>query len=432
MNINARGCLAAIIALSAQANAAPKWIIEIPAPNKEIRSKITDLGYAIDEVLSDKVFVLGGDADVKKLSESGYKVTPREYQERFEVFESFGPGLVYHSYQDVVRELENLSGLYPQLVSLESLGKSHENRDMTMIRISGMSKAAAQTSNAPVIMYMGCHHAREHLSVEVPLMFAQYLAAEYAAGNAQIQDMLNTREVYIAPIINPDGHTYDFVGPSSRGKMWRKNRRNNGRGSFGVDLNRNYGYGWNTGGSSSDPDSEIYMGPHAFSEPETQAVKAFVDSQPRMTTMLSFHTFSELVLYPWGNSYDKIGQKDGDAKDLAVFEKMASNMSRWNNYTPQQSSELYIASGDTTDWAYGAHRIIAFTFELSPKSMWDGGFYPGTRAIHPTFQANLKPMLYLLEYADNPSRALSERVPSFDFTPARRGVPVASFQDLSL
>ena len=171
------------------------------------------------------------------------------------------------------------------------------------------------------------------------------------------------------------------------------------------------------------------MGPTPFSEPETQAVKTFVDAQPRMTILLSFHTFSELVLYPWGGTYDKVGEKDGNAADLPVFEKMSRDMARWNMYKPQQASDLYIASGDTTDWAYGTHGIFAFTFELSPKSMWEGGFYPGTKVINPTFEANLKPMLYLLEYANNPHRSLSERAPSFDFTPARRGIPIASFHD---
>lgn len=432
MKFTARGWLAATLVASTL-QAAPKLIIEVPAQTKEERSKIANMGYAVDQVLSDKVFITGDKADVAKLKDAGFAVTPRNYQPRFDLLDNeFGPGLVYHSYADVVRELQNLAGLYPQLVSLETLGTSVEGRDMTMIRLSGMSKAAAQTANAAVIMYMGCHHAREHLSVEVPLMYAKYLAAEYAKGNQQIVDLLNTREVYIAPIINPDGHSYDFVSPTTRGKMWRKNRRDNGGGSYGVDLNRNYGWGWGTGGSSKDTDSEVYMGPSAFSEPETQAVKNFVDSQPRMTTLLTLHTFSELVLYPWGGSYDKIGEKNGKAEDLPVFEKMARDIANWNGYTPEQSSDLYIASGDTTDWAYGTHGIFAFTFELSPKSMWEGGFYPGTKVIDPVFQANLKPLLYLLQYADNPARTLTEKAPSFDFTPAKRGVPVASFKDVNL
>src|SRR5690606_4396201 len=126
------------------------------------------------------------------------------------------------------------------------------------------------------------------------------------------------------------------------------------------------------------------------------------ESHLNARVLLSFHTYSELILYPWGHTYDPVDNKT----DLAVFEKMATTMARWNKYTPQQSSDLYITSGDTTDWAYGEHGIFAFTFELSPKSMWDGGFYPGQKAIDPTFRDNLKPALYLLELADDPYRAV--------------------------
>jgi carboxypeptidase T len=85
---------------------------------------------------------------------------------------------------------------------------------------------------------------------------------------------------------------------------------------------------------------------------------------------------------------------------------MARQMAQWTGYRPQQSSDLYIASGDTTDWAYGEKGLIAFTFELTPKSMWDGGFYPGPGVIQSTVEKNFKPMVYLIDHADDPSRVL--------------------------
>ena len=89
---------------------------------------------------------------------------------------------------------------------------------------------------------------------------------------------------------------------------------------------------------------------------------------------------------------------------------MANAMAAWNKYKPEQSSDLYITSGDTTDWSYGEKGIFSFTFELSPKSMGAGGFYPGEGAIQPTFNANLKPCLYLIDLADDPYRATASQV----------------------
>ena len=86
---------------------------------------------------------------------------------------------------------------------------------------------------------------------------------------------------------------------------------------------------------------------------------------------------------------------------------MAETMSQWNNYRPQQSSDLYIASGDTTDWSYGELGLISFTFELDPKNMWNGGFYPGQDTIDIVFEKNIKPALYLIEQADNPYKVLN-------------------------
>jgi carboxypeptidase T len=187
--------------------------------------------------------------------------------------------------------------------------------------------------------------------------------------------------------------------------MWRKNRRDNQDGEFGVDLNRNYSYKWGTGGSDTDTSSEVYMGPAPFSEPETRAIRDFITVHANTKVLLTFHTFSELVLYPWGYTYDKVG----NIKDAAAFVKMAKTMAAWNHYTAEQTSSLYIASGDTTDWAYGEKGIFAFTFELSPDSMDGGGFYPGAQMIDKVFKDNLQPCLYLIDVAGDPYKVLDNQ-----------------------
>lgn len=425
-----------------QSSSKPTHIIEVKAATREERSALANLGYSLDELRSDKVYIYGHQNDEVALKATGFdakayafkpewfKWTPQTFGNGKPAPE--GAGISYHSYTEVAAKLDDLAKINPSIVTKMSLGRSLENRDVPMIRISGKTPGDAETQKLPAIMYMGCHHAREHLSVEVPLMFAEYLIKNYGT-DANVTKLVDSREIFVAPMVNPDGHVYDFQG-NGEGKMWRKNRRHNSNGTWGVDLNRNYGFYWGTGGSSTDGSSDVYMGPSAFSEPETVNVREFVRSQKRMTTLLTLHTFSELVLYPWGHSYDPIGKGGvGKTEDFPVFEKMAKQMASWNGYTPEQASSLYIASGDTTDWAYGELGIFAFTFELTPTSLWDGGFYPEPTVIQPTFDANLKPMLYMLEYADNPHRTMTDKLPDYlaqGISPATKGIPQASIKDL--
>src|SRR5690606_3990330 len=142
------------------------------------------------------------------------------------------------------------------------------------------------------------------LSTEVPLMLAQYLVNEYLAGNEHVMGLLQSTVVNIIPLVNPDGSEWDIS--DGRYKMWRKNRAKNSDGTFGVDLNRNYGYKWGGDGASASPGSDTYRGPEAFSEPETQVIKNFIENRKNITTLLTFHTFSELILYPWGHKYEGI------------------------------------------------------------------------------------------------------------------------------
>ena len=203
-------------------------------------------------------------------------------------------------------------------------------------------------------------------------------------------------------MVNPDGAMYDIKG--RRYKMWRKNMRKERNELFGVDLNRNYGFGWGGGGSSSSRNSDIYRGPKAFSEPETLAIKNFVEENPHIKIVLTYHTYSELILYPWGHKNEGVG-----GKDQQVFETLANKMASWTGYTPQRSSDLYIASGDTCDWAYGALKRFCFTFELTPKSYWQGGFYPGAKVIDRVSKVNIKPALYLIKNSQNPYGVLTSK-----------------------
>ncbi|MCC7442649.1 MAG: zinc carboxypeptidase [Bdellovibrionales bacterium] len=379
--------------------------IQVMVEGKEARSKTADLGLSIEFVRSDSVWGFASPSVIADLKAAGLRIagnfdvaTARGGHQG--VFDFPAADARFHNYAELTQKLNSIANANADIARVVSIGKSLQGRELLAIHINTDTVALdSGKSEKPGIVYMGTHHAREHLSTEIPLMFAEHLLKNRA--DAQISGMLNGRDIWIVPMVNPDGVEYDIETTSYR--MWRKNRRANEGGTFGVDLNRNYGYMWGTGGSSTNPSSDTYMGTEPFSEPETAAVKGFLDTHRNLTIVLSVHTFSELILYPWGHKYDAIETE----RDRLVHEKMAQTMAAWNGYTPQQSSDLYIASGDTTDYAYGELGMISFTFELSPKSMWNGGFYPGAGVIDRVFEANLRPFLYALDLSNDPYRVLS-------------------------
>ncbi|MGZ3744157.1 MAG: M14 family metallopeptidase [Pseudobdellovibrionaceae bacterium] len=376
------------------------WM-KIRAHDKFERSVIAQTGVSIESTREDFVAATGTFEEKEAIEKLGWLETSFPLTDAMDFP---ARDVDYHNYTELTQKIQDLQKTYPTLLKVTSAGKSTEGRDLWSLRISGN---LAQADNLPAIIYMGGHHAREHLSVELPLYYAEYFLSEYTKGNSRIVNLLNGRDIHIIPAVNPDGLEYDISDDSY--KYWRKNRSHNSDGTYGVDLNRNYGYQWGTGGSSSNTSSDTYKGIQPFSEPETKAIKAYIEAHQNITILLSFHTFSELILYPWGHKYPGIDI----ARDQQVHQKMAEKMSEWNHYTPEQASALYQASGDTTDWAYGEHKIISFTFELDPTNNGMGGnagFYPGASVIPGVQQKNLEPVLYLLEYADNPYRVLDVNI----------------------
>lgn len=294
----------------------------------------------------------------------------------------------YHTYAEVQQVLQTLSSTHSQLAKLSSIGQSIEGRHIWALKISDNVNSDEPEA---MVALLGGHHAREWIAVDVPLMIAKHLLENYA-GNPQIKDLVDNAEIWVVPMVNPDGHQYSVTND----RLWRKNRRNNGNGFFGVDLNRNYSYQWGGPGSSGDTFSETYRGPSAFSEPETRAVRDFLSQQaPR--AMISYHNFSQLILYPWGHT-------NNPAPDKALLSQIAATMAgeirnvHGVSYTPQQASDLYLASGDTGDWLYSAFGSISFTIELRPRSSFPGFELPESQ-IQPTFEENLPAALHLIEWS---------------------------------
>jgi hypothetical protein len=172
-------------------------------------------------------------------------------------------------------------------------------------------------------------------------------------------------------------------------------------------LNRNWAYRWGCcGGSSGSTSSETYRGPSAFSAPETQVVRNFVNSRviggkQQITMAIDFHTYSELILWPMGYTTTNV-PADMTQDDWDTMVAIGNAMAATNGYVPQQSSDLYITDGTINDWLYGQHQILNYTFEMYPDTSAQGGFYPPDEVIPAETSRNREAVLYLLEQSACP------------------------------
>lgn len=257
----------------------------------------------------------------------------------------------FHSYDTVVSELIQLNSSYPDLVTIQIIGYSVQNRSIVALRITENPHA---TEN---ILYMGLHHADEWMSMEVVMYLIHYYLAN-AHHYPRIDAILQKANVWFIPLVNPDG----LVNSETHDSLWRKNRRDNGDGTFGVDLNRNYGYQWNTGnlpGSLTSTSSIEYPGPEPFSEPETQAIRAFATAHPPVFSV-SYHTAGQWILWPW--SYTP-----NPSADDGLFRAYAEEMAATNGYQLlQEGHSTHNKPGNADDWLYSSFGTLAFTFEVGP------------------------------------------------------------------
>ncbi|MGW4464676.1 M14 family metallopeptidase [Micromonospora sp. NPDC004704] len=315
----------------------------------------------------------------------------------------------YHDYAELTAVINQVVSDHPTIARKSSIGSSYEGRDLPVIKISdnvGTDEAE------PEILFNSQQHAREHLTVEMAIYLLNLFTDSYGS-DSRITNIVNTREIWIVPTVNPDGSEYDIATGSYR--SWRKNRQpNSGSSNVGTDLNRNWGYNWGCcGGSSGTTSSETYRGPSAFSAPETQALRNFVNSRvvggtQQIKANIDFHTYSQLVLWPYG--YTTANTAAGlNADQEATFRTLGQQMAATNGYTPEQSSDLYITDGDSLDWMWATHQIWAYTFEMYPGSSGGGGFYPPDEVIPAQTSRNREAVLILSEAADCPYRVIGKQ-----------------------
>jgi len=214
----------------------------------------------------------------------------------------------YTSYDECVDFFKAAQKSNPELFSVEVIGKTWEERDIIAVSIT---KDVATADTKPALFYTGTIHAREWIGIELSLSFAKYIL-EHIDYDPRLKRILSSTTLYMVPCANPDGFEYS----RNHFSFWRKNRRNNGDGTYGVDLNRNFSVGFAPNKITS---SNVYSGPYAFSEPETAALRDFVESHQNITIALDYHSQGN-VFFP---AHNFIHEDAEDAIDLNI---LACNM----------------------------------------------------------------------------------------------------------
>ena len=264
------------------------------------------------------------------------------------------------------------------------IGESMDGHDIWAFKVSDNPN---EDEEEPEVLYTGLTHAREPVGMMNLFYFVQLLCENYGT-DPELTYLVDNREMWFIPVINPDGYLYNESIQPNGGGMHRKNRRDTNCGdgtNRGVDLNRNYGYGWgaNNTGSSPDPCSTTYRGTEEFSEPETAAVRDFVEDREFMN-VLHYHAYSNVLIHPYGNA------SLPEEPDLTTYREVGEEMTHYNGYAVGTGFEVigYTVNGDAVDWSYGDQGLIAYTPEVGSSSQ---GFWPPEDHVETLCQEQVHP-----------------------------------------
>ncbi len=298
----------------------------------------------------------------------------------------FGLGSMggFYTFDEVVAQLDSMRNKYPNLITAkDSIGTSLEGRTIWAVKISDNPDIK---ETEPEIFYNSLIHAREPQSMMCVLYFMFYLLENYGTDSIATY-LVNNRELYFVPVINPDGYVYNEEISPEGGGMWRKNTRVINDSIFGVDLNRNFGYLWGYDDfwSSPDPKHMWYRGTGPFSEPETQVVRQFCLNHNFIISN-NYHSFGNYICSPWGYNLNQ----SSDSLFFNNLIKFATFHNGYHNAFDLSLPENYPTNGGVCDWMYGEtsekNRIFAFLTEVGSSSE---GFWPKPERIIPLAKENL-------------------------------------------
>lgn len=328
--------------------------------------------------------------------------TGPEVPVNFEVSSTYGG---FYKYDEMLAELDAMASLYPDLITAKTAipfpaggftgeeftaGETWEGRPIYHVKISDNPNTEEAE---PEVLYTAIHHAREPLSMSQTIFYMWYLLENYGT-DPEVTYLVDNTEMYFVPCINPDGYIHNEVNDPAGSGMHRKNKNPHiGSWNPGVDLNRNYSYGWNTTGVDSNENSDIYPGKQEFSEPETSAMKYLMETH-NFISAFNAHTYGNTLLHPIGTTNEEFA----DHHDY--FTDLTGHMCSENGYLPQKSSGLYPASGDSDDYEYKVDIGVGLkdtVFAMTPEV--GTAFWPSSSEIIPSSIDMLLPNMVLSHMA---------------------------------
>ncbi|HNW71152.1 MAG TPA: M14 family zinc carboxypeptidase [Bacteroidales bacterium] len=289
----------------------------------------------------------------------------------------FGPGSMggFYTYSEAIAQLDSMRVWFPNLISAKTqIGSSIESRAIYAVKISDNPDASESEKQ---VLFTSLHHSSEPCGLQQLIFFMYYLLENYNT-NSEVKYLIDNLEIYFVPVVNPDGYVYNETQNSAGGGTWRKNRRYNDILSYGVDLNRNYGYAWGYDDIGSQPlgISPWYRGTEAFSEPESQTMKSFIEAHDFLLDM-NWHSWGNFLIYPW-NYHSSMTPDSTYFEQLSRYVTMESHY----RYGTCQQTYGYNSNGDADDWGYGdttaKNKVFSITAEVGASS---DGFWPAPANI---------------------------------------------------
>lgn len=319
--------------------------------------------------------------------------------EEYDVYKSFDAPR-----NGIRAQLKKIHATYPKICKLKTIGHSLQTRPLLAMRLTNEKIKGKK----PQVLFLATHHAREWVATQMAMRLIKYLTSSFGS-DVRVTDLLNTTEVWVVPVGNPDGYQYTFTNE----RLWRKNLRDNdGDGEItiadGVDLNRNFETHWGLDEEGSSPiwSSGTYRGTVPNSEPETQAVVRFIENND-FKFIISYHTHGNLILYPWGWQVKTASLDDpifvaqaGTDANPAIYDSIAGE-----GYDPGVGADLYITNGDFTDWTYGGMGIPSHTVEFTTG--YDFRFPDDEGMVQTVFEDSLEFALSVAESALDPAHPVS-------------------------